>query len=1385
MLKKICITFTALLLSASAAERILYDGGAGLSPADQGWTLLATPLPPPFGSGNSVFESVGSGDVTLDTTVAITDSGGYFSNFLAPSVVLDRQVGFTLKWASELSFEMHNTTDRAGYSVLIVTSDLMALELGMWLDQIWAQNDQPLFTHGEGVALNTEPLIAYELMVLGDTYELRVGGALMLSGNLRDYSAFDHVAAGLPLDPYETPNMIFFGDDTSSASANFRLQQIGLVTPEPLVYDDTGNVNDLILRLNSAGDTIEVTDADFNILSSSPLSETLSVTINGLAGDDILVVDFASGSPIPAGGLTYNGGSQDVADTLSIVNGAFGPVVVNGLNGSDGEIDLDGPIITFTGLEPVDMTGSTATDFTLNMPASDDLIVWSLLGGATNRVASGDAPPTFESTDFLRPSGPGTLNFDGGLGVDTLWLTNDVPNGRLNITVESVIVAGNLPFNTGMMIADTLLINPTNTLTSETMVIGNNAVALISGNVVLGGNESVNDFKGNFTQNTGSRMVIGGDLIFGGSTNAGVEGGSYTLNAGELVVTGSVVETTASVDSAQFILNTGTADIGGDITVQRFGIAQNVTGNFHYNIASNQAVRTTGTLSVGDGGIGELTLSNEGATLDTINALVGEDAGSSGTVNIENGRVWNVQQFLRIGHNGTGVVNLVSGTINGNSIDGNPRGIRIAENAGSDGTLVMGLPGGSGSADPVLNNYNVNFETSDQGIGRVIMHHGTVNQLNGGNIILAQVAGSEGTFTMMDGLVNVPAASLRVGNNSTGTFEQVGGEVVVGATIDLGNSGTAIGNYHMQDGSIRTLNMTVGNVAKGTFIQDGGQIQVGSNLVVGNNAASQGSYVMNGGSLSSSNSTTVGVSGVGSFTQNAGTVDVQNELFLGSATGGMGDYLMNGGNLITTNRLLIGSNADGRMTLNQGVLNVGTALVVGNALGGTGEFVMTNGVLTVGARAPSIMVIGNGNTNTTTGIVRFEGGTVNLSRSIRIADNGSDSSGTLIIGTPDGSNSPVINMQLVSGDNFEMADNGTGLVQFHSGLINMNDNNLITGQALGSTATATIGGGAAEARLEMTGGNGLRDWNVNGGHGIVSILTNGIVHVGRNLNMGNNTNATCGLELTIDGGTLRLGATSTQVGDLNFRAGGPLDQIDLMDGWLISNGGAFNLVGSTTTNFAFTGGVLANFSAFINGALTQDGGMLRIGDTNIVRDFTITGGNDYTQNAGILEIDIAGAGGAGVSNGHDRVVLNGVLTLAGSLVLNSPYTASVGETFEIITVNGGNAIVGVFDGLPEGATVTAGASAYTISYAGGTGNDVVLSSIELPPEITAQQPIREPGGVRLSFVGLPNTTYTIQYTSKDLPLNWQDISTQVSGPDGSFEFSRVPLTDTEFYRAIR
>ncbi|MFP6905145.1 MAG: hypothetical protein VCG02_08005, partial [Verrucomicrobiota bacterium] len=741
--------------------------------------------------------------------------------------------------------------------------------------------------------------------------------------------------------------------------------------------------------------------------------------------------------------------------------------------------------------------------------------------------------------------------------------------------------------------------------------------------------------------------------------------------------------------AAQFQLNGGTVDIGGDILVQRFALAQSAAGNFAYTIPSNQSVRTTGTLSLGAGGTAELTLEQGGATLDTMNAYIGEGLVGMGTVHVRNGRTWNVEQFLRIGHKGTGVVNLVSGTINSEALSGT-KGIRMAELSTGDATLVMGLPGGSGSADPVINSKIANFETSAAGRGRVLMHHGTVHQL-GANIIIGQVAGSEGTFTMMDGLVNVQPGSLRVGNTGTGLFEQVSGDVVVGGTLDLGNAGAASGTY-----------------------------------------------------------------------------------------------LMHGGTVSTTNSLLVGNLADGRFELNNGTINVGTSLVVGSGSGGQGLLVMTNGLLNVGTRAANNLVIGNANTNATTGVVRIEGGVVNLSRGLILAQQGTSSSGTLIVGTVDGSNAPVINMQTVSSANFEVANKGTGTFLFHSGLITMNNNNFITGQSLGSVAQVSIGGGTAEARLEMTGGNGFRDWNVNSGQGIVSILSNGVVNVGRDMNLGNNTNLTSGLDLTLDGGTLRLGAGGS-AGNINFRAGGPLDQVNLLDGVFHSNGGQINLAGSSTTNFHFSGGMLANFAAVSNGSLTQDGGLLRVGDTNLVRSFTINGGNDYIQNSGVLEIDIAGPGGAGVSNGHDRVVLSGDLGLAGSLVVNSPHTANPGDAFTIIQNNGTNLVNGTFSGLPEGTKLIAGANVFSITYTGGSGNEVVLTATDPALEIVALPPLREVGGVRLFFTGVPNTAYTIQFADNTLPPPhvWQAISTLVSGPAGALELLHVPASASEFYRAIR
>ena len=53
-------------------------------------------------------------------------------------------------------------------------------------------------------------------------------GSVILTGKVKDYSA--NPQGALPYDPYETPNFLFFGDNTTSAAANIDLQSISVLT---------------------------------------------------------------------------------------------------------------------------------------------------------------------------------------------------------------------------------------------------------------------------------------------------------------------------------------------------------------------------------------------------------------------------------------------------------------------------------------------------------------------------------------------------------------------------------------------------------------------------------------------------------------------------------------------------------------------------------------------------------------------------------------------------------------------------------------------------------------------------------------------------------------------------------------------------------------------------------------------------------------------------------------------------------------------------------------------------------------------------------------------------------------------------------------------------
>ena len=207
---------------------VLYDANSGTIPDPK--TMSFFDFPP----GN-IAQTFDNGSTTLDTTTSSNSTyAGWISNATNtlgfPS--LDRAAGFHLDFALQMDNESHTSNNRAGFSIIILSEDARGIELAFWQNEIWAQNDDPtggLFTHGEGAAFpTTSGAINYQLSIINDTYTLTANDAPILNGPLRDYSKFE----GFP-DPYQSPNFIFLGDDTTSAQARVRLRYVSVTGTEP------------------------------------------------------------------------------------------------------------------------------------------------------------------------------------------------------------------------------------------------------------------------------------------------------------------------------------------------------------------------------------------------------------------------------------------------------------------------------------------------------------------------------------------------------------------------------------------------------------------------------------------------------------------------------------------------------------------------------------------------------------------------------------------------------------------------------------------------------------------------------------------------------------------------------------------------------------------------------------------------------------------------------------------------------------------------------------------------------------------------------------------------------------------------------------------------
>jgi len=82
---------------------------------------------------------------------------------------------------------------------------------------------------------------------------------------------------------------------------------------------------------------------------------------------------------------------------------------------------------------------------------------------------------------------------------------------------------------------------------------------------------------------------------------------------------------------------------------------------------------------------------------------------------------------------------------------------------------------------------------------------------------------------------------------------------------------------------------------------------------------------------------------------------------------------------------------------------------------------------------------------------------------------------------------------------------------------------------------------------------------------------------------------------------------------------------------------------------------------------------------------------------------------------YDQLIVDESLDLgSANLNLTLGFNPANGDTFTIIDNLSLGAVTGTFNGLAEGATFTSGGTQFQITYAGGDGNDVVLTALVLP-----------------------------------------------------------------------
>ncbi|MNK82754.1 Extracellular serine protease precursor [compost metagenome] len=456
--------------------------------------------------------------------------------------------------------------------------------------------------------------------------------------------------------------------------------------------------------------------------------------------------------------------------------------------------------------------------------------------------------------------------------------------------------------NGGQLVSNTAIIsNPTNSFTPGTSEL-QSGTATVNG---IGSRWNAEAFNVGFYGSGTLNVTAGGRAIATTTVTLGAHAGSHgTLNiagSGSSVQSGQLTVSDSGVSLIK-ISNSGTAQASGLLvgnsagsqgTIEIIGVGASLETSGGMTIGS----RGTGTVDIKDGasatsggrtylgtyagGIGQLSISGAGSQFSSLNDYIalGLDAGSKGGLTATNGALVDAFQIIAgfnastegaiiadgpqtklrtsgaflIGYQGDGTATLSNGSI----IETANR-VRIADMAGSTGTLNIGAAAGETATAPGIVQAALGVRFGN-GTGRLVFNHssshyvftpsisslspgmGTIDMLAGTTIL----TGNSGGFS---GQTNVLAGALTVNGTLGGTLNvasgaslhgtgQVGTTMLQsGATLAPGQAGgtlTVAGNLTFSPGSVYQVAVDSQSSASSRVVINGTANLAGSAVHIG------------------------------------------------------------------------------------------------------------------------------------------------------------------------------------------------------------------------------------------------------------------------------------------------------------------------------------------------------------------------------------------------------------------------------------------------------------------------------------------------------------------------------------------------------------------------